>query len=80
MQHLDMRYGHQLHARSLRYLSTNKAIKIMDIWHATLRFHQEYFSQTGRFEGDIMKGYFQLNKLPPQYGLKPGTARSTGQC
>ena len=41
--------------------------------------YQEYFSNTGRCEGDIMKAWLQLNKLPPPVGLKPGTARSAGQ-
>ena len=31
------------------------------------------------FEDAIMKGWLQLNILPPSVGLKPGTARSTGQ-
>ena len=36
-------------------------------------------SHTGRYESD-MKGWLELNKLPPPVGLKPGTARSAGQC
>ena len=51
----------------------------MDRRHTTLRPYQEYFSHTGRCEDDIMKGWLQLNKLPPSVGLKPGTARSAGQ-
>ena len=43
------------------------------------RPYQKYFSHTGRFEDNIMKGWLQLNKLPPSVGLNPGTARSAGQ-
>ena len=44
----------------------------------TLRPYQEYFRYTGRCKDDVMKGWLQLNKLPPSLGLKPGTARSAG--
>ena len=45
----------------------------MGRWHATLRRYQEHFSDTGRCKGNIMKGWLQLNKLPPPVGLKsPG--------
>ena len=32
------------------------SIEIMDRLHAILRPHHQYFSHTGRCEGDIMKG------------------------
>ena len=44
-----------------------------------IRPYQEYFGHTRRCEDDIMKGWLQLNKMPPSVGLKPGIARSAGQ-
>ena len=43
----------------------------MERLHAILRPYQQCYSYTGRCEGDIMKGWLQLNKLPPPVGLKP---------
>ena len=49
----------------------------MGRWHATLHRYQEQFSDTGRCKGDIMKGWLQLNKLPPPVGFK--NPRALGQ-
>ena len=80
MQHLGMRYSQQnMHVASHITCLWATLIEIVDRWHATLRLYQEYFSHTGRCEGDIMKGSLQLNKLPPSMELKPGTASLAGQ-
>ena len=63
MQHLGIRYSQQ----NMHVAS-----------HITCPL-SEYFSHTGWCEGDIMKGWLLLNKLPPQVGLKLETARSAGQ-
>ena len=36
------------------------------------RPYRDYFSHTGRCEDDIMKGWLQLNQLPPSVDLTPG--------
>ena len=51
----------------------------IDEWIDDRRPYREYFSHTGRCEDDIMKGWLQLNQLPPSVGLKPGTSRSADQ-
>ena len=80
MQHLGMRYSQQnMHVASHITSLWATSIEMMDRWHATLRPFSEYFSHTGPCKADIMKGWLQLNKLPPQVGLKPETARSAGQ-
>ena len=66
MQHLGMRYSQQnMHVASHITCLSVTSIEIMDRWHATLRPYQECFSHTGRWESDIMKGWLQLNTLPP---------------
>ena len=80
MQHLGMRYSQQnMHMASHITSLWATSIEIMDRWHTTLRPCQEYFSHTWRCEDDIMKGWLQLNKLPPSVGLKIGTAKSASQ-
>ena len=80
MHRLGMRYSQQnMHVTSHITCLWVTSIEILDRWNATLRPYQEYFSHKDRWEGDIMKGWLQLNKLPPPVGLKSGTARSAGQ-
>ena len=55
------------------------SIKIMDKRHTILHPYQEYFSHTGRSEGDIMKGCFWLHILLLPVGLKLRTTRSANQ-
>ena len=73
MQYLGMRYSQQnMYVASHIICLWATSIEIMDRWHTTLRPYQEYFSHTGRCEDEIMKGWLQLNKLPPPVGFKPG--------